>query len=492
MSQGGSQRRQSLSKRLLNEHGSTFSAWIQFFDLSSPWDGRPDIHRRIAELPSPLYAASHDGVEDAVCTILNDIRTNVNIRWADKGSALYAASDGGHEKVVEMLLAKGVYVNAQGGYYGNALKVASAGGHEKVVEMLLARGADVNAQGGWHGNALQAASAGGHEKVVEMLMDAGTPQSPCGLSRTSKTNLLNTSRGSSIDQQDRKRTGVPTTSNDRTPVSAKATSQRTYIKAICEVLDQHPSGLEKEQVLEEVGRHRAEWFPDRSFENVSAGLHSTFSVQAKSKDPKIWERRSIQEENLVKGKVYPQTTARPASAYRHQQSDSPTAGSRLSTTPHNISQSRALADARTESLPTSDKSGTSRRNDIVDGNYSMRARNDDKEQAPLHLWRAAAQDSRLNQSTITLDESANLSQPADVSTVGHHDEQVVKDPESGASEPVTPHVDTPSHAPSTSPQTGPHERRASPPDDSESALWPQGLGEAGSDTQLIHWGKQVR
>jgi len=170
----------------------------------------------------------------------------------------------------------------------------------------------------------------------------------------------------------------------------------------------------------------------------------------------------------------------------------PTAGPRLSTTPHDISQSRALADARTDSLPTSDKSGTSRRNDIVDGNGSMRARNDDKERAPLHLWRAAAQDSRLNQSIITLDESANLSQPADVSTVGHHDEQVVKDPESGASKPVTPHVDTPSHAPSTSPQTGPHERRASPPGDSESALWPQGLGEAGSDTQLIHWGKQVR
>ena len=54
-------------------------------------------------------------------------------------------------------------------------------------------------------------------------------------------------------------------------------------------MDQHPSGLEKEQVLEEVGRHCAEWFPDRPLETVRAGLHSTFSVQAKSKDPKIWE-----------------------------------------------------------------------------------------------------------------------------------------------------------------------------------------------------------
>ncbi|KAK0825575.1 hypothetical protein LTR03_017413 [Friedmanniomyces endolithicus] len=329
-------------------------------------------------------------------------------------------------------------------------------------------------------------------------------QSPCGLSRTSKTNLLNASRGSSIDQQDRKRTGIHATSNDRTPVSAKATSQRTYIKAICEVLDQHPSGLEKEQILEEVGRHFAEWFPDRPLETVRAGLHSTFSVQAKSKDPKIWEwaveasqasadDAASKKRIWSRARVYPQTTPRPASAYRHQLSDSPVAGPRLSTTPHNKPQSRALADARPDSLPTSDKCGTSYRNEILDGNGSMRAQNNDKEQAPLHLWRAAAQDSRLDQSIIPLDESANLSQPGDVSTVGHRDEQVVKDPrESGASESVTPHVDTPSHAPSTSPQTGQHERRASPPRDFESAQWPQRLGEAGSDPQLIHWGKQVR
>ncbi|KAK1047510.1 hypothetical protein LTR74_017728 [Friedmanniomyces endolithicus] len=329
-------------------------------------------------------------------------------------------------------------------------------------------------------------------------------QSPCGLSRTSKTSLLNASRGSTIDQQDRKRTGIHATSNDRTPVSAKATSQRTYIKAICEVLDQHPSGLEKEQVLEEVGRHCAEWFPHRPLETVRAGLHSTFSAQAKSKDPKIWEwaveaSQASQDDAASKKRiwsrasVYPQTTARPASAYRHQLSNSPTAGPRLSTTPHDKPQSRALADARPDSLPTSAKSGTSRRNEILDGHGSMRAWNNDKEQAPLHLWRAAAQDSRLDQSIIPLDESANVSQPGDVSTVRHRDEQVAKDPrESGASESVTPHVDTPSYAPSTSSQTGQHERRASPPRDFESAQWPQRLGEAGSDPQLIHWGKQVR
>jgi len=265
------------------------------------------------------------------------------------------------------------------------------------------------------------------------------------------------------------------------------------------VLDQHPGGLEREHVLEEVARHGAEWFPDRPLETVRAGLHSTFSVQAKSKDPKIWEwavkaSQASQDDAALKKRiwsrasVYPQTTARPASAHRHQLSDSPAAGPRLSTTPHDKPQSRAVADARTDSLPTSGTSGTIRRNEILDGDGSMRAQNNEKEQAPLHLWRAAAQDSRLDQSIITLDKSANLSQPGDVSTVGHRDEQVVKDPrESGAAESVTPHVDTPSYAPSTSPQTGQHERRASPPRDFESAQWPQRLGEAGSDPQLIHW-----
>jgi hypothetical protein len=39
-------------------------------------------------------------------------------------------------------------------------------GFDMVVQMLLDRGVDVNAQGGFYGNALQAASARGHDTVV--------------------------------------------------------------------------------------------------------------------------------------------------------------------------------------------------------------------------------------------------------------------------------------------------------------------------------------
>jgi tagatose-1,6-bisphosphate aldolase len=42
-----------------------------------------------------------------------------------------------------------------------------------MVQMLLAAGADVNAQGGLCGNALRAASINGNKKVAQMLRDAG-------------------------------------------------------------------------------------------------------------------------------------------------------------------------------------------------------------------------------------------------------------------------------------------------------------------------------
>ncbi|KAK0362485.1 hypothetical protein LTR91_021514 [Friedmanniomyces endolithicus] len=273
-----------------------------------------------------------------------------------------------------------------------------------------------------------------------------TAPSPCGLSRTLKTTLPSASRDSSIDQEDRRRTGVRVTSNDRTPVSAKATSQRTYIKAICEVLDQYPGGLEKEQILEEVGRYCTEWFPDRSLETVRAGLQSTFSAQAKSKDPKVceWAVEVPQDDAASKKRiwiragVHPQTTARPASAYRHQLSDSPAGGPRSSTIPISNSQLSALPDARIDSLPVSDRSDTLRHNETFYGYGSMQVRNSAEEQAPLHLWRAATQDSTLNESTVSLEESANLSQPRDVSTPGHRDERIVEDPrEPRGSEPVT-------------------------------------------------------
>ncbi|KAI7109644.1 hypothetical protein KC339_g625 [Hortaea werneckii] len=89
------------------------------------------------------------------------------------GQAIYFASYVGLLKVVELLLARGADVNAQGGYFGNALQAAASEGSIEVVERLLTAGADVNAQGGEYGNALQTAAVNDYVEVVERLLTAG-------------------------------------------------------------------------------------------------------------------------------------------------------------------------------------------------------------------------------------------------------------------------------------------------------------------------------
>jgi hypothetical protein len=132
----------------------------------------PILERRDREGQTLLYLAAEHGHQRMVKLLL-DKGVDVNAQGGDYGNALQAASVGGHEAVVKLLLNKGADVNAQGGYYGNALYAASEGGHEAVVKLLLNKGADVNAQGGGYGNALQAASVEGHEAVVKLLLDKG-------------------------------------------------------------------------------------------------------------------------------------------------------------------------------------------------------------------------------------------------------------------------------------------------------------------------------
>ena len=119
-----------------------------------------------------VEAASECGHEHIVELLLAN-GADVNAQGGRYGNALQAASQDGHNKIVELLLEKGANVNAQGGLYGNALQAASQRGHNKIVELLLEKGANVNAQGGLYGNALQAASQRGCSKIVELLLEKG-------------------------------------------------------------------------------------------------------------------------------------------------------------------------------------------------------------------------------------------------------------------------------------------------------------------------------
>ncbi|GFG10695.1 Pfs, NACHT and ankyrin domain protein [Aspergillus udagawae] len=82
-----------------------YAVWGVLFDPDWPRDENPRTYGRMA---TPIYYASLAGL-------------------------LYT---------VEMLLAKGANVNAQGGHYGNALQAASAGGHHEIVQLLLEKGAN--------------------------------------------------------------------------------------------------------------------------------------------------------------------------------------------------------------------------------------------------------------------------------------------------------------------------------------------------------------
>ncbi|SCO20008.1 related to ankyrin repeat [Fusarium fujikuroi] len=69
-------------------------------------------------------------------------------------SRLYYACLSGLLWAVEILIAGGADIHAQGGHYGNALQAASAKGNLEVMQLLLNKGADINMQGGKYGNAL--------------------------------------------------------------------------------------------------------------------------------------------------------------------------------------------------------------------------------------------------------------------------------------------------------------------------------------------------
>ncbi|KAE9389679.1 ankyrin [Gymnopus androsaceus JB14] len=73
------------------------------------------------------------------------------------GNALQAAASNGNQAIVQLLLANGADVNAQGGLYTNALYAAASKGNEAIVQLLLTNGADVNAQADNYGNALHEA-----------------------------------------------------------------------------------------------------------------------------------------------------------------------------------------------------------------------------------------------------------------------------------------------------------------------------------------------
>ncbi|KAF5663309.1 ankyrin 1 [Fusarium circinatum] len=89
------------------------------------------------------------------------------------GLVLQMACALGNAPLVELLLSRGVSVDATGYYYGSSLQAAARTGQLQIVKSLLNKGANPNViQGRWH-TSLRAAIVGGHIEIVQLLLQYG-------------------------------------------------------------------------------------------------------------------------------------------------------------------------------------------------------------------------------------------------------------------------------------------------------------------------------
>lgn len=165
---------------LLLTRGNGLLNSIRLYNLDRTW-AKPNLEESSDAIRPPLYYASMAGLNKVVAMLL-DKGVDVNASGGWYGNALQAALANGHNQVVQLLLENSADVNASGGYYGNALQAASFRGLDQVVlvQLLLGNGADVKASGGLFGHALQAASFRGHNQVVQLLLENGADVNASG------------------------------------------------------------------------------------------------------------------------------------------------------------------------------------------------------------------------------------------------------------------------------------------------------------------------
>jgi len=121
----------------------------------------------------PIHDAAERGDLAAVQIELNN-GGKVNAKDMDNWTPLHIAVRFKHQELVELLIASGANVNAQGGWQKAApLHWASSAGHMKIVELLIANGANVNAKAKNGGTPLDWAKVEGKQQVADFIFKQG-------------------------------------------------------------------------------------------------------------------------------------------------------------------------------------------------------------------------------------------------------------------------------------------------------------------------------
>lgn len=141
-----------------------------------------EVDSKDARGHTALTWAAKRGHEDIV-TLLLEKGADINVEDVQGQTALFWARKRGNEHVVKLLLAKGAEVETKDmwwgasvigpGGHGITMQGTLAEGYDKIIGLLLDRGVDMEKRGSNGQTALLWAAEGGHEMAVQLLVDRG-------------------------------------------------------------------------------------------------------------------------------------------------------------------------------------------------------------------------------------------------------------------------------------------------------------------------------
>lgn len=114
---------------------------------------------------SALMIAAYKGKYDAVKALLDKGAEPNQTGW----TALHYAATVGNNQIVQLLLDRSAYIDAESPNQTTPIMMAARGGHILTVKLLLDEGADVTLKNGAGMTALDFARAGGFKDIVEGL-----------------------------------------------------------------------------------------------------------------------------------------------------------------------------------------------------------------------------------------------------------------------------------------------------------------------------------